>query len=536
MLKFKNKITIVLLVLILIAGVLRFYKLGQVPVSLYWDEVSIGYNAYSILKTGKDEYGETLPLRFKTFGEYKLPLYVYLTVPAIKVFGLNEFAVRFPSAFFGTLTVLLTYFLVKELFRKTAIRYPLAAISAFLLAISPWHLQLSRAGFESNLALFFFCLGLFLLLKKSFLSAIPLTLTLYSYYSFWITVPLTLLFFFVTLAKRKILLLSMLILIFSLPLVPSVFYQEHQARFEQVSIFDEPRVLEISLARKARSDNRLTSRIFYHRFFIFLQEALKNYSLHFSPDFLFFKGDGSSRHSPYKSGLLFPITIPFVALGLYKLLKYQEKLSFWLLLIAPVSAAFSLPSPHALRTELMVIPWQIVTAFGLVGFCKFVKKGRGRGLRFVICLSLFGLFAFSFLFYLDNYYTHSFLNQAFDWGDGYKEMLFFVKENQEKFDKIYVTGSRWQPYIYTLFYLGYEPIKYQQEGSDHGHFGKYFFGETGWDQKGKSFYKTKVSLAEFLDSGNNLIVVSSDDEYVDLPIFKTIYSVNGSEVFLIYKT
>lgn len=537
--RLKSKTAIIVMLIVLLAAFLRFWKLGQVPVSLYWDEVSIGYNAYSILKTGKDEYGQFLPVRFKAFGEYKLPAYVYLTSASVKIFGLNEFAVRFPSALFGTLTVLLTYFLTQEIFKKSVISSQLPVTSAFLLAISPWHLQLSRAGFEANLGLFFFCLGLLLLLKKRFLlAAIFLTAALYAYLSFWLTVPLTLLFFFLVLKEKKILLATSLILLLSLPLIYSVLFEKQQARFEQVSIFDEQTVLEPSLRRKSQAGNHLLARLFEHRFFIWGQTALRNYSLHFSPDFLFFKGDGKPRHTPYKMGLLFPITAPFMVLGFFKVLKSQEKLPLWLLLIAPMSAAFSLPAPHALRTELMVIPLQMMTALGLVEFFVLIKKSLPSFLKIASLVFLCLLFAFSFLLYWDNYYTHSRINQAVDWGDGYKEMLEVVKENQERFDRTFITGSRWQPYIYALFYLRYDPVKYQEEGSDHGHFGKYYFGETLWDEAGKSFYKTKVDFQDFLRSENNLLILSPD-EAQDLPVFMridSIYSVKGTEIFTLCRS
>src|SRR3990172_4288765 len=136
----KKKEIITLLAIIILAVVLRFYRLGTTPPSLYWDEASLGYNAYSILTTGRDEHGEFLPIaRFIAFGDYKPPGYIYATVPSIALFGLNEFAVRFPSALAGTLTVLLTYLLVQELFNnKLNIKHQtlnIASIAALLIAI-----------------------------------------------------------------------------------------------------------------------------------------------------------------------------------------------------------------------------------------------------------------------------------------------------------------------------------------------------------------------------------------------------------------
>src|SRR3989344_5593497 len=106
-----------LILIVFLGFVLRFLGLGSNPPGLYWDEVSLGYNAYSILKTGSDEHNRFLPIdTFKAFGDCKPPGYIYATVPSIALFGLNNFAVRLPSALAGTILVLVTYLLVKELF------------------------------------------------------------------------------------------------------------------------------------------------------------------------------------------------------------------------------------------------------------------------------------------------------------------------------------------------------------------------------------------------------------------------------------
>src|SRR5258706_1583069 len=99
-----NKEILLLTIIFLLALFLRFYKLTEIPNGFNQDESSIGYNAYSILRTGKDEYGKSFPVYFKSFGDQKLPVYIYLTAATESIFGLNEFAVRFPSAALGTLT------------------------------------------------------------------------------------------------------------------------------------------------------------------------------------------------------------------------------------------------------------------------------------------------------------------------------------------------------------------------------------------------------------------------------------------------
>src|SRR3989344_4624267 len=197
----KHKTILLLSFIVLIAGLLRFFKLGEIPPSLTWDEVAWGYNAYSLGIDGKDEFGKFLPLSYlESFGDFKPPLYAYLTVLPVKLFGLTEFAVRFSSAFFGILTVVISYFLVKEIFyySKTKNKSTMYALStSFLLAISPWHINLSRAAFEANVASFFICAGIWLLLlsfRKGgiyfLISSISLVASLYTFNTARIFVPL----------------------------------------------------------------------------------------------------------------------------------------------------------------------------------------------------------------------------------------------------------------------------------------------------------------------------------------------------------
>lgn len=178
-------------VILILAAVLRLYGLDRFPAGLNADEAAIGYNAWSLLETGKDEHSAPWPLVFRSFDDYKPPVYFYLVLPFVKFFGLNIWSVRLPSALLGITSVYLVYLVVKMLFKnnKLSIVIPsrvegshstrhelrtsnheqitnnLALVSALLLAISPWHLQFSRGGWEVNAATFFILLGVWGFLK-----------------------------------------------------------------------------------------------------------------------------------------------------------------------------------------------------------------------------------------------------------------------------------------------------------------------------------------------------------------------------------
>jgi 4-amino-4-deoxy-L-arabinose transferase-like glycosyltransferase len=159
----KNKSILIFLAILGLAVFLRVYKLNSIPSSLNWDEVAIGWNAYSIWETRLDEFGTRLPITFKSYGDYKAPLMIYLTTPFVGILGLENWVVRLSSVLAGIGSIFLIYLLAREIFiylkLSKKIREKLALLSSFLLATSSWHIFFSRGAFEANMALFFVILG-----------------------------------------------------------------------------------------------------------------------------------------------------------------------------------------------------------------------------------------------------------------------------------------------------------------------------------------------------------------------------------------
>lgn len=153
----KTKDKILLFLIIILASFLRLWRLSDIPEGFHSDEAAFGYNAYSLLLTSKDEYGKFLPLILRSFDDYKGAIYSYLTIPFIKFFGLSELAVRLPTAIFGIGLVILTYFLVKKLTSGMN----LAVFTAFLMAICPSSIFLSRVQSDPLVAVFFVVLGFY---------------------------------------------------------------------------------------------------------------------------------------------------------------------------------------------------------------------------------------------------------------------------------------------------------------------------------------------------------------------------------------
>jgi len=170
----KNKTLLTILGLGLL---LRMMYLDKFPIGLYSDEAVFGYNAYLLLRTGHDEYNRFWPVSLESFGDWKPPMQAWLAIPFIKFLGLNEFAVRLPSALLGTGTIAVVYFLAKELFPKKLMvgswQLNVGEMASLLLAISPWHIFMSRIAMLVAIEVFFVSLGVLGLIKGLDYSVIP---------------------------------------------------------------------------------------------------------------------------------------------------------------------------------------------------------------------------------------------------------------------------------------------------------------------------------------------------------------------------
>ena len=304
---------IIFCVILLLGAILRFYGISYNPPALTWDEVSWGYNAYSLGIDGRDEHGRFLPYDYlEAFGDFKPPMYAYTAILPVKFFGLNEFAVRFPSAFFGTLTVIITYFLVKRILRSNDEKGTnfIAFLSMSFLAISPWHINLSRAAFEANVATFFLVTGIWLFLagvqeRKWFLplSALSFVLSMYTFNTARIVAPLLILvlgigFHKELLQRKKETIAAFLLGIFILlPIVGFLFSPSAQLRFKEVNIFTDIAIIEKANKEIFNDREEWWSKIIHNRRFAFAVEYVRHYLDHFSPSFLFIKGDGNPKFS-----------------------------------------------------------------------------------------------------------------------------------------------------------------------------------------------------------------------------------------------
>lgn len=511
--------------IIILAFLLRFYQLGQIPPSLNWDEVSNAYNGYSILKTGRDEYSSLLPLANRSFDDFKPPLYMYLNTLSVSVFGLTPFAARFPSAFFGFLSVPLVYFLTKLVFEKTAKKELIALLSMFLFAIFPWHLQFSRVGLEANVGLFMSLAfaALFLYGLKKYIYLLPAGLTfgagLYSYHAQRIFLPLfliVLVFLFREKIKKMPKRFTLIFLFLTITAFVSLFIL-----LTQKAIFSRLESSSKNSLESQKIDNsnqmlKSENSFVNNRHIEIGSKYIENYLSNFSPNSLFITGDSNLRHHLENMGMMPLIYLPIFLTGLYLIFRDLDKrkalLIIWLLL-APLPVVPVSPAPHAIRSSLLIVPLTMISAFG-IGALFY----RGLKTKAIIITTGF-LLTLSFGMYLHNYYTHYVIHSAKEWQYGYKEAAIESEKLKSDFEKISVSEDFEQAHIFWLFYTKFDPSSYQKYGN-RGQFDKFYFGQK----------KSDVELSK-----NELELFTSYAQTFpkDFRVVKTIYYPDNSEAIKI---
>lgn len=455
----------VLFCIVMIGFVVRMYKLTSSPPGLYTDESSIAYNAWSIATTGKDEHGIRLPMFFQAYGEWKLPVYIYSVALAMFVFGPVDMAVRLPSVLFGTATILIMFFLVKEVLEKAKLPYLTKVITPFiaslLLALSPWHFQFTRPGFEASSAVFFSVLSIWLFFiavrKKQgmmlVLSVLSAVISLYAYSSARLVVPVVwglLLLIHVRAFKLKISLAACLIgLIVALPFVKFSTSNAGMVRARQVSIFYQ---------------NDLKDKLPI----VFV----KNYLNNISPYYLFFYGDPTIAHmTPHRMGLHYAFELPFFILGLAFILKSRnKKLSFiasWML-IGFIPPAIAVGNPHALR-GLMALPATIIISS--LGLGLFLGKFRHNAYHAML-ITFLVILEISTLHFLDTYHNKYIYTAVRDWQWDLKIMSQEVAKVSNTYSLVYFQKGIHKEAV--LWYLRIHPTLYQR-AVDSNRLGRYIF-------------------------------------------------------------
>lgn len=474
----------------LLGVILRFWQFGKIPQGFQIDEASFGYNAYSILKTGKDEYGKFLPLTLRSFDDYKSAMYAYIDIPFIATLGLNEISVRLPSAILGTIIVLLTYLITKKITKKENI----SLITSLFCAINPVFIFDSRIQSDPTAGVFFTFLGFYCLLlwieKKNifflclttFLWAISLFTYQFPRLFFLFFLPLVYYFFLIK-SERKIKFYFAACTILLLAIIVYLVTGTAGTRYRQVSVFQSP-VVRLPLEETIREDainSVIMTRIFHNKPVAYGRFLVKSYFDHLSFNFLFFEAQSPARERVPDTGVMYIIELPFLLLGFYAIIRKKVRWGYFIVawvLLAPAALSFIIDeNPNMHRFLSTILPLQILTAYGLTEFFNSLKK---RKRIYVSCLIITSfIFFYSVFYFFHELFVHQPVHQPWVRNYPYAQLIRDVDTLSPNYKKIIFPTTETNTYMYLLFYNVYDPKKYQDSGSrgneDNGHFDKYYF-------------------------------------------------------------
>lgn len=571
------KLKFILITIIAIAFVLRVYALNIIPIGFTPDEASFGYDAFSILKTGMDQWGNALPIVLESFGDFKMPLYSYITIPSVIMFGLTKFAVRLPNALLGTAAVFVTYLLVKELLdRGLKIgrlnkKVPdtifsentfIALLSGLLLAVSPWHVMMSRGAFEANLTTFILPLAIYLFIKgledKKLMisSSIFFGLNLFSYHSARLVTPLLVLVLMCiyrnklrseneTLVKT-IFRFRVSLIIFLTFLSAAIFsiYLGGANRVKDITIF--------SGALNEASDERFVAmyqgvsefnaRLFHNKYQVIGKRFISNYSQYFSANILFFNGPAEGTYGMVPGrGVIYLFELPLLIGFLYSLFITKDKkplilILIWLL-IAPIPAALTQGRGFAGNRSVIMLP--ALTIMSAIGFYELYRLQISRLNKLLFSVSIFGyllICLLSFLAFLENYFILSPYKTSKDMLYGNLEVASWLTKNQSDKKKVIVSKSLSEPHIYIAFANRWNPADYQEESKnwrEYSNKGLSFLDQLDGYKLGKYSFGT-VDYNKHLTDGGILLVGKPDEFPSDVkPVAKFMYPDGGVSVIVV---
>jgi len=480
-----------IIIVLLIALFLRLYQLGSLPVSLFGDEVDVGYHAWSLATTLRDYRGNFLPTYIQSLSEARAPLLMYLTAPFVGLFGPSNFSVRLPSALMGVASLYLVYLVTNLLFGKKKLtpqgwpnglpwgEIDIGLVAAIVLAFAPWHLHYSRSAFELTTLFFLTLLGVYWYLrgrqetKYLRLFLLPFVLTFYTYSTANLFTPfllVLLLFLFppdLKKVKNRGTALSLIVsLLLFLPILYHLTFGAAVGRFRLINIFSDQKSIDQIIIDRTRPwvANPTLEKIFHNKAATFLAAFGNNYLTSFSTEFLFISGDPNFRQSVSRFGELLVIFAPFLLAGLIIVgrdLKNRASLFLllWLLFVPVASSLTIAGGNHASRLFLMLFPLSVLIAVGFIEGLSLIKNKKLVSL--IVLSTLIGLLV-NFAAYWYRYSAHYRYESARVWQYGYESLMKQARPYLDRPGRVFINNT-YDPALYRFaFYTKLPPRDFQK--------------------------------------------------------------------------
>lgn len=457
-----NKGFIFLLLVLFTGAVLRFFKLGEVPSGITLDEMGYIFNAYSISQTGKNVFGEFIP--FLTWmvpnGFPFMPVPIYLSAPVFWVLNLSSFSGRLMPALLGVIDIYLLYILVNQIFKNKS----LAFLSAFFLAISPWHLHFARSAYDQNYSLFFYLLGIVLFVHEITKKRLPVfsvlsfLLAVFSYRGMSIiAIPLFILLFWygkqVLKAKARqmtFFVLGCLFVVFLLIFVSAKYGDSYTA--EGKAIFTNSNLEKDVKNRIDEAEGPLLLRRFFLNKPTFVLDKLReNYLKGYSPDFLFLYTEPSQIYSIWSRGRIYFLDAVFIVLGFFFLFSRFKKEALFAVFLFLISG---LPGgvggfPYSARNFFMSLILPILTASGVLFLYNLKAFRNYKKILIALLVFIYGYLLSSYLF---DYYLRYPKIGGEVWGKSFKDLSYKILQNKDRFDKIIIGPTTHGDFVEFAFY------------------------------------------------------------------------------------
>ncbi|KKQ37888.1 MAG: hypothetical protein US55_C0020G0003 [Candidatus Levybacteria bacterium GW2011_GWC2_37_7] len=458
----KKLTTYIILALIVLIGIfLRFWQLGSIPSGSTNDEVAYIYNAYSIAITSKDIAGNFLPISFNLFNSFS-PVAVYIMSPFVGILGLSLFTARLPFALIGIAEIFLIFLIAKKITNN----YYIALSAAFVLSVSPWHLQFSRVSYDGILALFFYLLGIYVFLKKKDRGNINWSLPafLLGFYSYHGTkifmllfIPALLLIFRNQIMGRKkevFIFITGIILI-----ILSFFYVVYSQNVNRQNVLLVKNISTISSVvnteRAYNSAQPVLRNILSNKVLTFLRIMRENYLEAFSPQFLFLYGETGDNEEIFgigHRGVMYIIELPLLLFGIVYILRIKKLRNFLILglLIAPIPSVITVDKSYGMRSIMMLPFLSIIAGCGIYEICiKFREMKKTYSVVFISAFVL--LYAFLILEYLYQYHYRYGIYGAEAWLRSSRDVSEYIAQEKDKYKQVYIANEGGLLMQYALF-------------------------------------------------------------------------------------